>query len=220
MEATTTKGKQWAGEGEAERKRGRGEGKGHPAHIAAIMDALELLSSGRASSKREAAEMVGIHPTSLETSALQIAFATAPEFKTDASVGLLDVVHEGNGNAESVRQSLSRGVVAAAAVLGRVAGRVGVLTKDEKESFKQARDWLNLCRESGLWAQDRNQNLPGELRDASVDHELDLLGVDRWLRDHGRRDGIGETARRVLTERQSLKSPLPVDQGEGDQHER
>jgi hypothetical protein len=150
---------------------------------------------------------------------LAISFKTAPEFAAPDSFSLLDVVHEGNGQAESVRQSLSRGVVAAAAVLGRVAGRVGALDKTDKESLKQARDWLNLCRESGLWAQDRSSALPGELRDASVDHELDLLGVDRWLRDHGRRDGIGETARRVLTERQAMKSPLPEDQASEVQDE-
>lgn len=220
MEATASKRTPASGEGKAEHKRGQGEGKGHPAHVAAVMEALELLSSGRAASKKEAAEMVGIHPHSLETSALQLTFATAPEFKADTSVGLLDIVHEGNGQAESVRQSLSRGVVAAAAVLGRVAGRIGGLSKEDKEALKQARDWLNLCRESGLWAQDRNQSLPGELRDASVDHELDLLGVDRWLRDHGRRDGIGQTARKVLTERQALKSPLPADQASEVQDER
>lgn len=217
MEATASKRTPSSGNGEVERKRGRGERKDSPATVAAIMDALDLLASGQAKSKGDAAAMVGISPTALTPAALAHSFATAPEFRVADEIGLLDVVHEGNGNAESVRQSLSRGVVAAAAVLGRVAGKIGALTKDEKESLKQARDWLNLCRESGLWAQDRNQNLPGELRDASIDHELDLLGVDRWLRDHGRRDGIGQTARKVLTERQALKSTSPVAVGEDDQ---
>ena len=220
MEATASKRTPASGNGEVERKRGQGETKGHPATVAAIMDALELLSTGKAKSKLEAAAMVGISPSALTPQNLAISFKTAPEFAAPDSFSLLDVVHEGNGCAESVRQSLSRGVVAAAAVLGRVAGRVGALSKEDKEALKQARDWLSLCRESGLWAQDRSQSLPGELRDASVDHELDLLGVDRWLRDHGRRDGIGQTARKVLTERQALKSPLPADQASEVQDER
>jgi hypothetical protein len=181
------------------------------------MDALELLSSGRAKSKAEAASIAGISVGTLSPQSLSVLFASAPEFAQTNEVGLLDIVHDGNGQAESVRQSLSRGVVAAAGVLGRVAGRVGSLDRDDKEALKQARDWLSLCRESGLWAANNGPALPGELRDSAADRELDLMTVDRWLRDYGRRDGIGPTAEKVLTERQSLKSPLPVAVGEDDQ---
>ncbi len=181
------------------------------------MEALELLASGRVKSKAEAAAMVGIDPAQLSPSQLEIAFASYPEFAQRESSSLLDVVHDGNGEPESVRQSLSRGVVAAAAVLGKCSASVGSLDKVQLASLKQARDWLALCREAGLWVSDRGPVLPGELQGNRQPAELDLCGVDMWLRDHGRRDGIGKKALDVLTERKTLSPAITQDQGEEGQ---
>ena len=182
--------------------------------VAAIMQALELIKSGRVQSKAEAASLVGIPAADLAPSALQELFAIAPEFRGKMGSGLLSIVHEGNGKPETARQSLERGVVAAVAVLGKYAGRIGELDKAEVASIKQARDWLALCRECGLWSDDRGANLPGELRDSAQSAELDLAGVDAYLRAHNRRDGMGQTAAKVLTDRELLESPPPVPVGE------
>lgn len=218
MEATSqgTKGERAGNKGD-ERKRVRSPKRDCPQKVAAVLDALELLSSGRAKNKLEACAMAGLPPSALSPEQLNILFRTAPEFKQTSEVSLLDILHDGNGTPESVRQSLSRGVVAAAAVLGRSAARVGELTKDERESLKQARDWLTLCREAGLWQADKITALPGELWDSGANHELDLLGVDKWLRDHSRRDGIGSAAVKVLTERELLKPSEPVESASDDE---
>ena len=185
--------------------------------VAAIMQAMELIKSGRVGSKAEAASLVGLHVAELHPARLAETFAISPEFRNSSASDLLSIVHEGNGKPETARQSLERGVVAAVAVLGRYAGKIGELSRDEVASIKQARDWLTLCRECGLWADDRGQNLPGELRDSAQSAELDLAGVDAFLRAHNRRDGIGQTAREVLTERELLNSPSSKPVGEGDQ---
>ena len=184
--------------------------------VAAIIQALDLIKSGRVQSKAEAAALVGIPAADLAPSALQELFAIAPEFNGKMGSDLLSIVHEGNGKPETARQSLERGVVAAVAVLGRHAGRIGDLSRDEAASIKQARDWLTLCRECGLWADDRGQSLPGELRDSSQSAELDLAGVDAFLRAHNRRDGMGQTAAKVLTEREMLNPPSSQPVGEAE----
>lgn len=218
MEATSqgTKGDRAGNKGE-ERKRARSEKRDCPQKVAAVLDALELLSSGRAKNKLEACAMAGLAPSALSPEQLNILFRSAPEFKQTSEVSLLDILHDGNGAPESVRQSLSRGVVAAAAVLGRCAAKVGSLNRDEVASLKQARDWLTLCREAGLWQADKITALPGELRDSGANHELDLLGVDKWLRDHSRRDGIGPAAVKVLTERELLKPSESVESASDDE---
>lgn len=200
------------GQGKQQGRRGVGRPPGvrerdSVGKIAAVMKALELIEAGRVGSKSEAASLCGIDAADLTPASLQKLFAIAPEFRRSEAGSLLSIVHEGNGKPETARQSLERGVVAAVAVLGKYAGRIGELDKTEVAAMKQARDWLALCRECGLWSDDRGANLPGELQNGARDEELDLAGVDRWLRAHNRRDGMGQTAVEVLTERRILNSP-------------
>lgn len=225
MAKNDTQGDDGAREGQGKSQGGRrigrppGVGRRDSAgKVAAIMQALELIKSGRVGSKAEAASLVGLHVAELHPARLAETFAISPEFRNSSASDLLAIVHDGNGKPETARQSLERGVVAAVAVLGRHAGRIGELSRDEVASVKQARDWLTLCRECGLWADDRGANLPGELRDSSQSAELDLAGVDAYLRAHNRRDGMGEAAAKVLTERAAL-NPLasqPVGEAESE----
>ena len=207
------------GKPQGARRMGRPPGVGRrdsAGKVAAIMQALDLIKSGRVGSKAEAAALVGLHVHELTPASLRDTFAISPDFRNTSGSELLSIVHDGNGKPETARQSLERGVVAAVAVLGKYAARIGELEKSEAASIKQARDWLALCRECGLWSDDRGQNLPGELRDSSQSAELDLAGVDAFLRAHNRRDGIGQTAREVLTERAALNPLASEPVGEDD----
>lgn len=119
-------------------------------HTARVIHAMTDLAAGKVSGKREAAEKHGLGPTALNPSHVHSVLQShhAPVL---LSIDPLDVTGSVEGKRMSLRDALAGGMEAAIATIGTLRAKIGKLTKVERESLNQAKDWLRMCRENGLW---------------------------------------------------------------------
>jgi len=131
----------------------RQKGKRKPnamVRVARTVHALAALADGSAANKREAAQMMGIHPSNLQPGRIADSLASqhAPSL---LSIDPLDVTIAHEGVRVSFRDILSMGMQTALVELAKLKPHIGKMDKTQREAFRQIKDWLTMCRENGLW---------------------------------------------------------------------
>jgi hypothetical protein len=153
------------------------------------MQAMGLLHSGKAGSKKDAAALAGTHQTSLKPQRLSALIAANP-----ALSGLIrsspldltaDVTRDGKTCRVSMREALSEGATNCVRVIAELAPLIGKLTKEQERTYQQASRWLTMCKQIGLFGDNEGATLPGELQHLG---ETTTKGVEWWRAHHNRQD--------------------------------
>lgn len=162
---------------------------------ARVVHAMTALAEGSAANKREAAEMMGLSPTAL-TPANLAETLSSHHASSLLSIDPLDITAAHEGVRVSLRDVLSKGMESAIETLASLRPLVGKMDKAQREAFRQARDWLALCRENGLWKTPVGvPQLPGLPIAAPEPADEDTPGSAAWyLRNMNRhREPAGAT---------------------------
>lgn len=151
----------------------KGKRNGTLAQGIAVQLALAMMSTGKARSKTEAAELAGVSVEALKPARLA-QFATRNPVGKSLSLAharpdLLEITTEVDGKAVSAREALSGGVAASIKVLQRYGKRLGKLTKAQRLHVNDAKRWLEMSRSCGLFAPSAPLALPAELHSESTE---------------------------------------------------
>jgi hypothetical protein len=165
-------------------------------HAAKVVAALHALQSGKADSKRVAAEQAGISTTALTPQVLANT-SRNPLLRSLIRCDPLDITADVDGKRVSMREALSKGAESSVRTLARLSQRNGELTKAEQEQVRQCKTWLDLCRNMGMFREMDAPTLPGELAgvaQADEDDDSPEIGSVEWyLMDtsrHAQPDGL------------------------------
>lgn len=177
----------------------RQKGKRKPnamVRVARTVHAMTALADGSVANKREAAELVGIGVQSLTPARIAEAMAS-PHAHGLLSIDPLDITATHEGVRVSLRDVLSKGMEAAIATLASLRPLVGKMDKTQREAFRQAKDWLQLCRDNGLWKTPVGMpTLPGLPIAAPEPEDEDTPGSAAWylrsMNRHQEKEGATE----------------------------
>lgn len=137
---------------------------------ARVVHALTDLAGGKVSGKAEAAQRAGISVSSLTPQHLANTLSSN-HARSLLSIDPLDVTAEYEGKRVSLRQVLSQGMEGAIRTIAEKQAKVGKLNREERESLKQAKDWLDMCRSNGLWKEPVAAGLPIAPREVPAEDE-------------------------------------------------
>lgn len=171
-----------------------------PRHASRVAASLEALKTGRVESKSDAVKMAGLGPTALAPSNLSPLIAKSPELRVfGANKGaMLDMVVDHDGVMVSMRETLAGCAEAAARALHDVGRRADSdLTPSEAKKIARAKMLIDLCKTSGLWADDGPDTVGLQQLADMRQREITALSVDSLLADHRRQDQISPTLRKL-----------------------
>lgn len=184
-------------------------------HGRKVAAALALLQSGQVETKQQAAAMVGISNSSLTPGKVGATLANNPEARAQLVTGLsileisIDVERDGKSVQVTAREVFSTGAKQSIAILDEFGCKLRKLTKPQRTSVSDARNWLKMCKDFGLFRDDNTAPpAPGELTNA-----LERPGTVEWyLRNHRRQDG--ERTAQALTLPGAPAAVEPADASE------
>lgn len=189
-------------------------------HAKRVASAMSLIHSGKAATKKEAAAAVGISNGALTPSRIEHTLDKAPEIRQQLMQRLelleitVDVERAGKIVAVSAREIFSTGCKSSLATLERHAGKTGNLTREEREAVKQAREWLKMSHDFGLFKGDAAPSgVPAEIANAEERQRSAKWYLLNHRRTDGRKDGETLTAPAAQVTRDTA-APAQSEPGE------